>query len=232
MKLQSLEKEQGKKRTMKKYRDITSVAWVPMICTPLHQRLDKAYEALTSHPVRSHSVVRNAYAIENGLLRLLLRWMPEMDMRDLEMEIISPSIVAGSDPGRRCRVKVPWQCRLFPKRIQDVLVDMSMTHARIVKSNAVRARVAVVYGTPCPRWHVDKVDMRGLCTLQGPGSVLRDESERDEESSEIHLNAGDVVFMRGAGEHGDDVQHAVTHRSPFIQNRLGQPRIIVQTDTS
>lgn len=221
---------------MKRYRERTNLAWVPMICTPLHQRLDKAYDTLTSYPVRSHAVVRNAYTIENDLLRFLLRWMPAMDMRDLEMEVMSfgsPSsgVVSGLNSGQR-RVKLPWKCRLFPKRVQDILVDMSITHARIVNSNTVRARVAVVYGTPCPRWHVDKVDMRGLCTLQGPGSVLQGEGEGGEDHSEIHLNPGDVVFMRGAGENGADAHHAVTHRSPFIQNRLEQPRIIVQTDTS
>lgn len=100
-----------------------------------------------------------------------------------------------------------------------------MTHGLITGSELIKARVAVVYGTPCPKWHVDKVDLRGLCTLYGPGCCIMDEGE-------LNLNQGDVVYMKGIGEAEREKFHrGVIHRSPIVEHDCRIPRLVVQTDS-
>lgn len=188
-------------------------AWVPIVSQPSH-RLVRVSESLTSS-TDTYTVVPRAYTIQHPRLQRLLHLLPAIDMRGIEVSICQE---LGT-------VIIPWKYRALPGYMRQVLVDMAMAHARITQSAMVLGRVAVVYGTPCPRWHVDKVDMRGLCTLHGPGSVLL------EAGTETHLDAGDVVFMRGAGEEGTQAHSAIVHRSPIIPEDVREPRIIVQTDS-
>ena len=162
-----------------------------------------------------------------------------MDLRDIPLRITA----AG--------VPVP---REVPRFLHEPLRRLAEAHAAVVDANLVAGRVAFVSGTPCPRFHVDKLHMRTLCTLRGPGCVVAPDSALDleklfggdipfdAEPSEFesyvvknpelleHSQERDVVFLVGAGEHGSKLAKAAVHRSPIRDAKRDAPRLLVQID--
>lgn len=171
-----------------------------------------------------HAIVRALQPRRRGLCARVLKRMPAMEMRQILI-----TVDEAHENGNDARaVRFPTAAWLLPAGARAVLADMAYVHARATGARYVYGRIAIVYGTPCPRWHFDKLVLRGLCTLCGPGCVLRDTCAKAQ-MAEIALGEGDVVFMRGAGVDGRDLHSAVRHRSPAVPP--GQPaRIILQTD--
>ena len=86
----------------------------------------------------------------------------------------------------------------------------------------VRFRMALLNDVQCPRLHIDKVDLRGICTLVGKGTVVEGETGED------GYREGVVVFLPGAGFEEEHRERAVKHRSPLTCR--GERRLILQTD--
>lgn len=109
----------------------------------------------------------------------------------------------------------------IPRFLVDILCDMAVIHSSICGEHKVKGRIALIRGTPCPKWHVDKVKLRGICALIGPGCVAR------QEGRVLELQSGDVLFMKGGGV-DEKWQEAVWHRSPIVGGT--DLRLVVQTD--
>lgn len=135
----------------------------------------------------------------------LLALLPPLDVRSIPIRNTRPA---------------PTLPRLYSVLgpVSAALRTLAAHHFRAVDTSILHGRIAVVRGTPCPRWHVDKVRMRGLGTLYGPGSVVRKGEEV------LELGEGDVVLMEGVGVGGEGT--GVWHRSPEWHG----VRVIVQTD--
>lgn len=118
------------------------------------------------------------------------------------------------------KAQYPWHYTLLPPAIRRPLLSMALAHSSLTNSNQILATIKLVRGTPCPRWHVDKVPLRGLCALHGPGCEVM------EHGTVRSLQTGDVVFMRGAGVQNCD--KGVLHRSPHVKQE--QARLLLQTD--
>ncbi|KAI0566245.1 hypothetical protein FGB62_11g120 [Gracilaria domingensis] len=139
----------------------------------------------------------------------ITRCLPPMDVRDIILNV------------RDNKASISSPCRYLPDVLRDALCDMAVVHSSLCNVCKVKGRVSITRGTPCPKWHVDRVRMRGICSLIGPGTVVKEHNET------LHLCTGDAIFMRGAGM-GEKWEQAVLHRSPHIGEH--DVRLVVQTD--
>jgi len=98
--------------------------------------------------------------------------------------------------------------------------------------HAVRARLEIIDGPGCWRWHVDAVPLRLLCTYHGPGTEVLDrlsgaEAARGLPSTTrgLPLPTGAVAVLKGEG-HPSGRGRGCIHRSP--QN--AGPRLLLCLD--
>lgn len=206
----------------------SQVCWAHYVWTP-SRNLRAACETLTD-PQRAHAVAALEYARRPRFARAL-RVFPAMEVRDVCARVHRTAPEDGRNKGTDneiVHVELPStpSVTLLPAWIRDAVVGMAGAHALIANQAMVRVRVAVVRGTPCPRWHVDKVPLRGLCTLYGPATVIWDEIER----APKYLETGDALFLRGASSRISHDLSALTHRSPLVEQTNPYPRLVVQTD--
>ena len=99
----------------------------------------------------------------------------------------------------------------------------------------VCVKVQSIAGTACPRFHVDNVVLRALCTYCGPGTeylppdastVFGDRVLRTNGARACSANAGDVLFLKGIEEHR--WRPAAVHRSPLSE----EPRLLLIVDNA
>lgn len=131
--------------------------------------------------------------------------------------------------------------KLIPPSILDSLLRLAVQHAATTGATQLHGRVALVYGTPCPKWHVDRVLLRGICTIYGVGTAmalapapqfLREDGKSCDNSDvqTFHVDTGDAVLMFGAGADREFFENAAVHRSPLREDTDLHPRLVVQTD--
>ncbi len=115
-------------------------------------------------------------------------------------------------------------------------------------SRQARIRFDVVSGVQCPRFHVDNVQARLLCTYRGAGTQWLDDADADrcrlgvgaqgqpDESSGLILRPGAVqslpafaiALLKGRRWPGNAARGAI-HRSPPVSPSAG-PRVLVAID--
>lgn len=193
-------------------------------------------------------IVRGALKPVNWVERLAIP--RNLDVRDIRVELD----VDG------CSAQLPSDVEpLLPPRARDALCALAVAHAAASENQAqparvVRGRVALVKGVPCRRLHVDKVNLRTLATLVGPGCVVAPRSAVDlnnlfsshaknpELSNEAHdeyvlvegstsvekLDCGDVAFLPGSGFDDARIENAAVHRSPRTDEK--ELRLVIQVD--
>lgn len=162
-------------------------------------------------------------AMERGasaaIVRSLFRRVNTQELRDLPKEMDIRDICL--------KYPYPHVHYKLPPYILNTLLQLGTYHAQCTSTQIVRARIALVYGTPCPKWHVDKVQLRSLLSLYGPGVVLA--QHKEQHISHVSAQTGDVVFMAGAAVDGSSHQTAALHRSPHRWSIL-PPRLMLQID--
>jgi hypothetical protein len=133
-----------------------------------------------------------------------------------------------------------------PELAQDIQV-LAEVLGDLTESHLVGARLAVLDGPMCPRFHVDHVVLRALCTYTGPGTeIVANEqmdrrrfghdaaattTERSEllfDDARVHAaEPGDLVLLKGEGWPGNSGFGAV-HRSP--RHEAGRSRLVLTLD--
>lgn len=102
------------------------------------------------------------------------------------------------------------------------------THAtQVFASLLLEIRLEVTEGQPCPKWHVDAVPGRLLCTLRGPGTEYGAIGPTGEPQSVHRMSRGEVGVFRGVFWPSRELA-AIVHRSPPRQS--GGPRLLVVID--
>lgn len=99
--------------------------------------------------------------------------------------------------------------------------------ARIFASPLLKLRIDLTEGQPCPKWHVDAVPGRLLCTLRGPGTQYGPAGENGAPRSVHQMTRGSVGIFRGLLWPGQEVA-AILHRSP--PREAGGARLLVVID--
>lgn len=122
--------------------------------------------------------------------------------------------------------------------VRDVDELLEMYHC-LFEPVAVGLRLHVLRGTMCPRFHVDRVPVRLLCTYRGVGTEWLPESAvtRPGEEGPLpvqqiapeqirQLATGDVALLKGEAWAGNEGRGLV-HRSPAPAD---EPRLVIGID--
>lgn len=111
------------------------------------------------------------------------------------------------------------------------LAELVDVYAILADAERIGVRFCITRGQPCPRFHVDRVGLRLICTLRGPGTEWLDHADvdrrllgtRDADDARSglmrpgariqRLEALDVALFKGESWPGNAGRGAV-HRSP------------------
>lgn len=127
--------------------------------------------------------------------------------------------------------------------IDDIALQVDMLIC-LVGCNAVGLRFTPLKAAMCPKFHVDKIQIRQICTYKGPATewlsnhVARREflGAREEidakrlvmcESNIETLNPFDIALLKGDAWEGNE-DKGIIHRSPAIDD--GVTRIVMTLD--
>ena len=107
-------------------------------------------------------------------------------------------------------------------------VETLAHHAlRAFGSPFLEIRLDATEGQPCPKWHIDAVSARLLCTLRGPGTEYGPIGTSGQPRSIHRMARGEVGIFRGALWPGGELS-AIVHRSPPAA--AGGPRLLIVID--
>ena len=107
----------------------------------------------------------------------------------------------------------------------------------LVDCPSVGLRLARVESAMCPRWHIDRVPIRMLCTYAGSGTEWLDDQGVDKrrlsdadivDASCQRAASAEVVLLKGGLWQGNEGLGAI-HRSPVIAPEE-QPRLLLTLD--
>jgi hypothetical protein len=125
------------------------------------------------------------------------------------------------------------------------VADLSQVLARyvqVVGDEPLRVQLSSIDARKCPRFHIDNVGVRLLCTYAGAGTEWIAESSVDREhlrscdamhaptrhgGTVEHLERFDVALMKGSAFPGNG-RFGTVHRSPAVH---GAPRLVFTVDT-
>lgn len=123
------------------------------------------------------------------------------------------------------------------EQLVDDLAYLTDILCHLIDCPAVGFRGTRIEHAMCPKWHVDRVPVRLLCTYQGPGTewledqgVARSDlsTPRVVEGACQQAVAGEVVLLKGSLWQDNESLGAI-HRSPSIPSTSGQ-RTLVSLD--
>jgi hypothetical protein len=113
----------------------------------------------------------------------------------------------------------------------DVLAEevASIAHQATIALAApmLEVRLSVSTSQPCPKWHVDAVPSRVLCTLLGPGTEFGPIDVNGGAQSVHRMARGHVGAFRGALWPGKELA-GIVHRSPPATD--GAARLLLVID--
>ena len=121
--------------------------------------------------------------------------------------------------------------------LKDDVSQLAEILCELVDCPSVGLRLASVHNAMCPKWHVDRVPIRLLCTYTGVGTEwLKDQHvDRNKLSDPAIVNRvchrariGDVVLLKGALWQ-DNAGFGAIHRSPAISSDA-TPRLLLTAD--
>lgn len=113
-----------------------------------------------------------------------------------------------------------WPAALGLTAWQADIALLSDVLAELMGTERLGLRLEVLNRPMCPRYHVDQVGVRLLCTYVGAGTEWR------EGEQEGQLDRGAVALIKGSGW-PENIGAGLDHRSP---DPAGQPRVLIAID--
>jgi hypothetical protein len=114
-----------------------------------------------------------------------------------------------------------------PDALAEEVATIAAHAAMALAAPLLEVRLSVSAGQPCPKWHVDAVAGRVLCTLRGPGTEFGPIDPHGGALSVHRLAPGHVGAFRGALWPGKELA-GIVHRSPPAPE--GAPRLLLVID--
>ncbi len=108
-----------------------------------------------------------------------------------------------------------------------VAADLARHAADVLAAPLLELRLQVTNGQPCPKWHLDAVAGRLLCTLRGPGTEFGPIGPAGEPQAVHQMARGAVGVFRGVLWPGPELA-AILHRSPPAE--AGDARLLLVID--
>ncbi|MFT5082871.1 MAG: hypothetical protein ACI9Y1_000906 [Lentisphaeria bacterium] len=122
--------------------------------------------------------------------------------------------------------------------IDDVVLLVDMFSC-LFELEHVGVRMAVLRKAMCPKFHVDRIPCRLLCTYAGPGTFWHSSEQVDylgnntvspkAGAMQKQLSLGDVALLKGEYWEGNE-GHGLVHRSPLASDV--SPRLVLTLDFS
>lgn len=103
---------------------------------------------------------------------------------------------------------------------------LALLTGKILDVSHVRLRLEPSEGVQCPKFHLDHVEARLLCTYRGAGTEYVSEKFLDDPARIRQLATGHVGLFRGDLWHGTE-RSALLHRSPEIGQGEGVRLLLV-----
>ena len=145
-------------------------------------------------------------------------------------------------------VEGPWPQLTGYEAVGHELATLAATLSTLLGSDGARLRIEVTTQTTCPRFHVDNVPARLLCTLRGPGTDYLEGRCADRsrlgpgsggladgisglilDSTGIHRIPTFAVAVLKGEQWPDARAHGAIHRSPAMPPGTGS-RVMVAID--
>ncbi|NVK35023.1 MAG: DUF1826 domain-containing protein [Rhodobacteraceae bacterium] len=143
------------------------------------------------------------------------------------LRVILPVEQAESAVQAACDVK-----HLEPGPERDMLASdigaLAYIFGTIMDARSLQIRLDVCLGAMCPKFHLDNVTARLLCTYRGPGTQYVLEAEQNRSSCHSQLATGDVAIFKGHKWPSEEAC-SLLHRSPSMQHGTG-PRLLLVID--
>lgn len=137
-------------------------------------------------------------------------------------------------PLARIRSRVKEACHMVglptgdgPTWLQAEICHLAHLAADLFDTTQLHLRLAPVQRRTCPKWHVDAVTMRMICTLRGPGTEWGPIGPGGAPRETHQMTRGEVGLFRGALWPGAELA-ALLHRSPIAS--ITQPRLVLVID--
>lgn len=92
------------------------------------------------------------------------------------------------------------------------MASLALLAAHHLNTLLINLQVKVSDGQDCPKWHLDAVNARLLCTLRGAGTQFGPASAAAEVSAVRQVPTGSVALFRGRHWAGEPT--GILHRSP------------------
>lgn len=107
---------------------------------------------------------------------------------------------------------------------------LALIYSQVMGSDHVRVRFDVSDGVMCPKFHLDHVPARLLCTYRGPGTQYVPEVHLEDSKQIGNMKTGAVGIFRGTKWMSEE-RSSLLHRSPAIQPGKG-PRLLLVIDAA
>ncbi|MBO6511710.1 MAG: DUF1826 domain-containing protein [Roseibium sp.] len=153
-------------------------------------------------------------------------WIDALPMDQLpELNAVVPVHLAESAVIAACETsKTP------DGREQDMLAGdvgaLALMMAKILKAEHVKIRLDVSDEVMCPKFHVDNVKARLLCSYRGPGTEYVPEGAETDPGRVRQVPTGSVGLFRG--RQWPDREHTgLLHRSPSVPAETGARLLLV-----
>jgi hypothetical protein len=110
----------------------------------------------------------------------------------------------------------------------DDVAQMAKLFGQVMKVERVKIRLDVADEVMCPRFHLDNVAARLLCTYRGQGTLYVVDALREQPDCYNQVALGSVGLFRGK-QWPSDEQCMLVHRSPKVPAGTG-PRLLLVFD--
>ena len=105
---------------------------------------------------------------------------------------------------------------------------LTLMYCRIMGTDRARIRLDVTDEAMCPKFHLDNVPARLVCTYRGDGTQYVPEPHRNDPSRIRNMRTGDAALIRGTKWPSGE-RSRLLHRSPAMAPGTG-PRLLLAID--
>lgn len=113
-------------------------------------------------------------------------------------------------------------------RLVDDIAALAAVFAEIMATASLRLRLDVVATTPCPKFHIDSVTARLVCTYRGPGTEYGISTDGDEPRRVFRVPTGAPILLRGR-LWPEGPPSGLLHRSPRLEG-TDETRLVLVLD--
>lgn len=122
------------------------------------------------------------------------------------------------------------QAKIPSSSERDILTGdiaaLAMMLSKTLDVRQMRIRLDVSDEMMCPKFHMDNVPARLLCTYRGPGTDYVPQEDLSEPSRIKSVKRGAVALFRGSAWSGEE-RTGLLHRSPAVDESVGARLLLV-----